>query len=265
MAAMASEATAVLGGKPDIWLHNAGAAQPENKPLVDTDPADIERVVLTNSLGTLITVRAAMREMAGSPRGGHIFLMDGAGADGMVTANFATYGYTKAGVPQLLGSLKREAKGTGLVIHALSPGMVITDLLLKKVSARVAALKSLVCADAPKNDALRCCCLPSRLQEVAKGTAWFFNVLAEMPATVAAWMVPRVRAVAKFPVAVGKEASYSTYSKMLTQTGAIARFLAAPMSSNRLIDTTTGVVKSPGYGCPAKTTIIAAASKSKSE
>lgn len=133
MEAMASEATKLLGGKPDIWLHNAGAAQPVNKPLVDTDPADIERVVLTNSLGTLLTARAAMREMAGSPRGGHVFLMDGAGSTGMVTAGFATYGYTKAGIPQLLGSLKREARGTGVVMHALSPGMVITDLLLKGV------------------------------------------------------------------------------------------------------------------------------------
>lgn len=35
--------------------------------------------------------------MAAQPRGGHIFNMDGAGADGLPSPQYAAYGATKAG------------------------------------------------------------------------------------------------------------------------------------------------------------------------
>ncbi len=42
-------------------------------------------------------MRAAMKAMSGQPNGGHIFTMDGAGADGQATPKYAAYGATKAG------------------------------------------------------------------------------------------------------------------------------------------------------------------------
>lgn len=57
-------------------------------------------MVQTNLLGCLLCTRAAMRLMAAQPRGGHIFNMDGAGADGLPTPQYAAYGATKAGVSQ---------------------------------------------------------------------------------------------------------------------------------------------------------------------
>jgi chlorophyll(ide) b reductase len=44
-----------------------------------------------------------MREQ---PSGGHIFNMDGAGADGNATPRFAAYGATKRGLVQLSRSLQ---------------------------------------------------------------------------------------------------------------------------------------------------------------
>ena len=48
----------------------------------------------------------AIRVMRGQPSGGHIFNMDGAGADGGATPRFAAYGASKRGLAQLGKSLQ---------------------------------------------------------------------------------------------------------------------------------------------------------------
>ncbi len=68
--------------------------------LLDMAPERIARVVQTNLLGSLLCTRAAARAMAAAG-GGHIFNMDGAGADGQATPHYAAYGATKAGAYSL--------------------------------------------------------------------------------------------------------------------------------------------------------------------
>ena len=65
---------------------------------IDSTPQQLQRVVSTNMTGTLLCTRAAMQVMQKQQGGGHIFNMDGAGADGMPTPQYAAYGATKAGV-----------------------------------------------------------------------------------------------------------------------------------------------------------------------
>ena len=77
----------------------------------DASAEQLQQVVSTNMLGSLLCTRAAMQLMHKQPAGGHVFNMDGAGADGMPTPQYAAYGATKAGmilsVPQsLLGYSK---------------------------------------------------------------------------------------------------------------------------------------------------------------
>lgn len=86
----------------------------------------------TNLLGAMLAAKAALTVMAGQPRGGHLVLIDGAGADGAATPQFAAYGATKAGLVQLAASLRKEqaeaARGAGTAgaapvgIHIASPG-----------------------------------------------------------------------------------------------------------------------------------------------
>lgn len=64
---------------------------------MDATPEQLRSVVTTNLQGSLLCTRAAMRAMAAQPGGGHVFNMDGAGADGMATPQYAAYGATKAG------------------------------------------------------------------------------------------------------------------------------------------------------------------------
>lgn len=66
---------------------------------VDSSPEQLQQVVSTNMVGTLLCTRAAMQLMQKQNGGGHIFNMDGAGADGMPTPQYAAYGATKAGLP----------------------------------------------------------------------------------------------------------------------------------------------------------------------
>jgi chlorophyll(ide) b reductase len=83
--------------------------------------------------GLRLAVRQAIRVMRNQTAGGHIFNMDGAGADGSPTPRFAAYGATKRGLVQLGKSLQAELKMLGINnvgIHNLSPGMVTTELLM---------------------------------------------------------------------------------------------------------------------------------------
>lgn len=52
----------------------------------------------------------AIRVMKDQPTTGHVFNMDGAGADGNPTPRFAAYGATKRGLAQLGGSISAELK-----------------------------------------------------------------------------------------------------------------------------------------------------------
>lgn len=150
-------------GPVDIWVNNAGSSQIPKAPLADTAIEQIQQIVGTNMLGTLLGSQAAIQTMRTQASGGKIFLVDGAGSRGTSTANTASYGSTKAAMPQLLRSLAAEVKKTKVSVHLISPGMVATDLLLKGVSSPTAAK--------------------------------IVNILAEDPKVVAAWLVPRMRGV----------------------------------------------------------------------
>jgi short-subunit dehydrogenase len=73
--------------------------------------------------------------MQQQPHEGHVFLVDGAGVGGNPTKGYASYGATKRAMPQLVASLNKELQDSSqakqkVCIHNLSPGMVLTDLLL---------------------------------------------------------------------------------------------------------------------------------------
>lgn len=138
------------------------------KPFLEADPQDLQAVAQTNLRGALLCTRSAIRAMSSEhqQRRGHIFNMDGAGADGVATPNYAAYGATKAGIAALMQSLTAECeegeRDVDVGIHTLSPGMVLTALLLEGATER---------------------------------NKQVFNVLCEQPETAAAYLVPRVRTV----------------------------------------------------------------------
>ncbi|KAI3419928.1 uncharacterized protein J3R85_012853 [Psidium guajava] len=150
----------------DIWINNAGSNAYSYKALTESSDEDLLEVVTTNSLGLMLCCREAIKMMLSQPRGGHIFNMDGAGADGRPTPRFAAYGATKRSVVHLTKSLQAELQMQdvkNVLVHNLSPGMVTTDLLMCGANTNQAK--------------------------------FFINVLAEPAEVVAKYLVPSIRSV----------------------------------------------------------------------
>ncbi|XP_057785471.1 probable chlorophyll(ide) b reductase NYC1, chloroplastic [Salvia miltiorrhiza] len=148
-------------GSIDIWVNNAGTNK-GFRPLLQFSDDDITQIVSTNLVGSILCTREALRIMSSQRNGGHIFNMDGAGSGGSSTPLTAVYGSTKCGLRQLQSSLLKESKKSKVGVHTASPGMVLTDLLLSGASV--------------KNKQM-------------------FNIICELPETVARTLVPRMRVV----------------------------------------------------------------------
>ena len=176
--ALTAFASEQMGGV-DIWINNAGANGYVYENLADADPETLREIVLTNSFGTLLCCRSAIRLMAEQASGGHVFNMLGAGSDGGATQKYAAYGHTKAGMAQLTKTLAGEVKETApsVGVHALSPGMVFTELIS---SGRYA---------------------------FGSQGRFFVNTLAEPPEVPAAFLVAKVRAFVDEAATAGKRPS----------------------------------------------------------
>eukprot|EP01026_Neomeris_dumetosa_P063310 TRINITY_DN6007_c0_g1_i2.p1 TRINITY_DN6007_c0_g1~~TRINITY_DN6007_c0_g1_i2.p1 ORF type:complete len:465 (-),score=45.21 TRINITY_DN6007_c0_g1_i2:439-1809(-) len=179
----------------DVWINNAGYSG-GFQTIMDMNDDCVQAVVQTNLVGTVLCTKAAIEVMKQQSKRGHVFLMDGAGADGLATPMYSVYGSTKAAVSSMSKSLQKELEKDKVGIHTLSPGMVLTDLLLE--GATIANKQ-------------------------------VFNVLCEQPETVAAYLVSRVRSV------VARNVSGS-YIKFLTPINVIWRILTAPSRVGRFFD-----------------------------
>ncbi len=84
---LGSEAKTALGAV-DVWLCNAGCSG-SFAPFLGASDEALEKVVRTNLLGALLCAREAATLMLEQQLGGHLFLMDGAGADGGATPQYA--------------------------------------------------------------------------------------------------------------------------------------------------------------------------------
>ncbi|XP_020573391.1 probable chlorophyll(ide) b reductase NYC1, chloroplastic [Phalaenopsis equestris] len=164
-------------GSVDIWINNAGTNK-GFRPLLQFTDEDIDQIVSTNLVGSLICTREAIRVMEAQEKGGHVFNMDGAGSGGSSTPLTAVYGSTKCGLRQLRSSLMKECKRSKVGVHTASPGMVLTDLLLSGSSLR---------------------------------NKQMFNIICELPETVARSLVPRIRVVK----GSGKAINYLTPPRIL--------------------------------------------------
>ena len=114
-------------GSVDVWINNAGISL-KREPIWDAAPADIMNIVGINLGGALLGARTALIGMREQGHG-QIWMMEGFGSDGIAQPGIVAYGATKRGVQYLVKALRKDAKDTGVHICALSPGIVVTDLL----------------------------------------------------------------------------------------------------------------------------------------
>jgi NAD(P)-dependent dehydrogenase (short-subunit alcohol dehydrogenase family) len=146
----------------DVWINNAGMANPRG-PLVGLQPGDFERVIRTNIVGVYNGSVVAARGMAAQGHG-WIWNMEGLGSDGRMVDGLVPYGSTKRALRYLTRGLVSELRDGPVRVGFLSPGMVLTDMLLKEAR------------EAPDWE---------QMKKV-------FNILADRTETVTPWLARRI-------------------------------------------------------------------------
>jgi NAD(P)-dependent dehydrogenase (short-subunit alcohol dehydrogenase family) len=150
-------------GHIDIWVNNAGISNAP-APLWE-QPSDCpHNVVNTNLVGTMYGSMVALRGMLAQGSGA-LYNLEGLGADGRQIQGMAIYGITKSGVRYLNRALASETKGTPVIVGALLPGMVATDMLSSQYEGK-----------------------PDEWARVKP----IFNILSDRVETVAPWLVDKM-------------------------------------------------------------------------
>jgi NAD(P)-dependent dehydrogenase (short-subunit alcohol dehydrogenase family) len=166
-AALAAFAEANLG-VVDRWINNAGTAGRLKRPIWELDPADIDEVCRTNLSGSMMLSAEAVRIMCGQSSGPdypsyHIYNMGFSAGGARSSPTAVPHRASKLAVAITTDFVRQELQraGIGFIrVHELSPGLVLTDLLLRDSGSQERRI---------------------------------FNAIAETPETVAAVLVPRIR------------------------------------------------------------------------
>lgn len=121
-------------GSLDIWINNAGIATPQTK-FWELDQDRIADLIGTNLIGAMYGARVALAGFIKQGQGA-FYNMEGLGSDGRRVEGLTLYGTSKSALNYLTDSLAEEVAGTGVIVGALSPGMVLTDLILKQYEGK---------------------------------------------------------------------------------------------------------------------------------
>ncbi len=190
-------AAAAHFGRVDIWINNAGVAHPLTD-FADFKPDTIQTVVETNIAGMMYGAIAALDGFK-KQGGGAIYNMFGLGSTGRQVKRMALYGASKSAVAYLTRALVEETRGQPVLVGALLPGMVVTDLLTQQRESD---------------------------PEEWKRASRIFNILADRVETVAPWLARRVLQNTKHGAVISW-----TNPWMIGW-----RFLTAPFTHRQVID-----------------------------
>ena len=175
-------------GKVDIWINNAGTSG--ERGLIWELPADEVHIpITTNVLGTVYGVQVAMKGML-TQGVGAIYNMEGMGSDGRKHAGLTMYGTSKCAIHYLTESLALEAKDTPVIIGALRPGMVITDMITDRYKDR-----------------------PEEWERAKR----IFNIIADRVENVTPWLAEKVLANQKSGATLAYSSTWKLFWRFLSQ------------------------------------------------
>jgi NAD(P)-dependent dehydrogenase (short-subunit alcohol dehydrogenase family) len=149
--------------KVDIWINNAGLTN-ERANFNDIPLKEIRRVVDTNLTGMMMATQMIYNRMKDQGHGA-IYNMEGLGSDGRYVPGLIPYGATKRAVRYFTETFAKEVNDDQILVGTISPGMVMTDLLIEPLK---------------KN--------PERNKQAVR----IYNILADETETVAPWLVERM-------------------------------------------------------------------------
>ena len=132
-------------GRVDLWFNNAGYAR-TGVTFLETRPAELAAMVRSNVIGTMNGCQVALAGMkaqgANSGNGGWIYLTLGGGAKGRIVPGMAVYSTTKRALKYFADCLVKEARGTAVKIGTVSPGINITEGMLREIEAVTPAARA---------------------------------------------------------------------------------------------------------------------------
>lgn len=111
-------------GTISVLINNAGKTQDQLMMMMDAE--SFESVVQTNLMGTFNCMKLVMRQMMKQKYGRIINMSSVVGITG--NAGQANYSASKAGVLGLTKSAAREVAGKNILINAVAPGFIETDM-----------------------------------------------------------------------------------------------------------------------------------------
>ncbi|SNR39132.1 3-ketoacyl-ACP reductase [Hymenobacter mucosus] len=123
-AAVAQAATTL--GSIDILINNAGIGT--FAKLVDMDPAEWEKIIQVNLMGTYYATRAVLPQMIARETGDIINIASTAGQRGAATTS--AYSASKFAIMGLTESLMQEVRKHNIRVTALTPSTVATELAI---------------------------------------------------------------------------------------------------------------------------------------
>ena len=182
-------------GRIDLWINNAGLSN-VMQPFWSQPPEMLRTVVDTNLTGLMYGCQVAIKGMI-AQGSGHVYNMEGFGSDGRIRAGLTPYGTTKYALRYLTNALVEETKDTPVKVSAISPGMVVTDMLMDNIE-------------------------PGQEAQARR----VFNILADRVETVTPWLVEQMLANER----TGARIAWLTTPKI------IARFLLSPFRQRDVLN-----------------------------
>ena len=186
-------------GSIDCWINNAGQNAP-HRLVYETDFAATQAVIATNIIGMINGSQIAAKHMVQQGHG-QIWNMEGLGSDNRTQNKTILYGTTKHALTYFTKGLAQEMQRTPVLVGRLSPGMMLTDFIIKDTKGQPAEIIT------------------------DKQFKFIFNALGDHPETVAKFFVPRILANTK----------NNAHLVWLTNYKAMTRLLFAPLIKRKLI------------------------------
>lgn len=126
-------------GQLDIVVLNAGIAS-RGQAVVDSDPAEFERVVRTHAFGAWYICHEAVPHLRKRPRGDVVMISSVASMSN--GANGTPYNMGKAALESLAFTLAKEERPHGIHVNVVAPGLVETDMG-RRLAKAVAGIQDL--------------------------------------------------------------------------------------------------------------------------
>jgi 3-oxoacyl-[acyl-carrier protein] reductase len=112
-------------GGVDILVNNAGIAS-RGHSIVDTEPAEFERVWRTHTFGSFALSKLVLPSMRERARGDIVMVSSAATVH--MAGNSSPYNVAKAGLEALARTLAKEERRNNIHVNVVAPGLVETEM-----------------------------------------------------------------------------------------------------------------------------------------